>query len=278
MREFRQFGIEVIGTAAPGADVEVIVLGDRFLRARGLRDVSLHLNSIGDEVVPSGLSGAARRLPRAVPRPARRGLPDPSATRTRCGSSTARSTATRTSCCGAPTITEHLCEPCASHFAGGAGRARRRRGRPTSSIRASCVGSTTTRGRPSSGSRGSSRRTRPAPSTPAVATTAWPRRSVVPRRRAWGSRWASTASCWPWTRRACELPPPRAPRCFVVAIGDEARDRGGPRSSTSFGAAGVSAVRALRGAPAEGAAEDGRSSGQRLRGDRGRARARRRRR
>lgn len=49
MREFRQFGIEVIGTSAPGADVEVIVVGDRFLRERGLRDVSLHLNSIGDE-------------------------------------------------------------------------------------------------------------------------------------------------------------------------------------------------------------------------------------
>ena len=49
MREFRQFGIEVIGTEAPGADVEVIVLGDRYLRSRGLRDVTLHLNSIGDE-------------------------------------------------------------------------------------------------------------------------------------------------------------------------------------------------------------------------------------
>ncbi len=32
MREFRQFGIEVIGTPAPGADIEVITLGDRFLR------------------------------------------------------------------------------------------------------------------------------------------------------------------------------------------------------------------------------------------------------
>ena len=34
--------------AAPGADVEVIVLGDRFLRERGLTAVTLHLNSIGD--------------------------------------------------------------------------------------------------------------------------------------------------------------------------------------------------------------------------------------
>ncbi len=49
MREFRQFGIEVIGAAAPGADVEVIVVGDRFLWERGLRDITLYLNSIGDE-------------------------------------------------------------------------------------------------------------------------------------------------------------------------------------------------------------------------------------
>jgi histidyl-tRNA synthetase len=50
LREFRQFGIEVIGAPAPGADVEVIVLGDRYLRDRGLRDLELRLNSIGDEV------------------------------------------------------------------------------------------------------------------------------------------------------------------------------------------------------------------------------------
>jgi histidyl-tRNA synthetase len=50
LREFRQFGVEVIGVEAPGADVDVLALGERFLRERGLRDYSLHLNSIGDEV------------------------------------------------------------------------------------------------------------------------------------------------------------------------------------------------------------------------------------
>ena len=49
MREFRQFGVEVIGTAAPGADIEVIGLGERYLRERGLRRYRLHLNSIGDD-------------------------------------------------------------------------------------------------------------------------------------------------------------------------------------------------------------------------------------
>jgi histidyl-tRNA synthetase len=50
LREFRVFGIEVLGTAAADADVEVVELADTFLRARGLRDVVLHLNSVGDEV------------------------------------------------------------------------------------------------------------------------------------------------------------------------------------------------------------------------------------
>ncbi len=50
LREFRVFGIEVLGSAAPGADAEVVAVGDRFLRDRGLSRLTLHLNSIGDEV------------------------------------------------------------------------------------------------------------------------------------------------------------------------------------------------------------------------------------
>ena len=50
LREFRQFGIEVIGDPGPESDVEVIEVGDRFLRARGLLDLALSVNSIGDEV------------------------------------------------------------------------------------------------------------------------------------------------------------------------------------------------------------------------------------
>jgi histidyl-tRNA synthetase len=48
LREFRQFGIEIVGVAGPEADVEVAVLGERFARERGLREYALHLNSIGD--------------------------------------------------------------------------------------------------------------------------------------------------------------------------------------------------------------------------------------
>ena len=48
LREFRQFGVEVIADSSPDADVEVIAVGDRFLRDRGLQLLTLKLNSIGD--------------------------------------------------------------------------------------------------------------------------------------------------------------------------------------------------------------------------------------
>jgi histidyl-tRNA synthetase len=49
LREFRVFGIEVLGTAAAGADVEVVAVANRYLRDAGLSGLTLHLNSIGDE-------------------------------------------------------------------------------------------------------------------------------------------------------------------------------------------------------------------------------------
>ncbi|MDP9296816.1 MAG: histidine--tRNA ligase [Actinomycetota bacterium] len=54
LREFRQFGVETIGTDAPEADVEVIALGERYLRAAGVESFSLELNSIGDETCRPG--------------------------------------------------------------------------------------------------------------------------------------------------------------------------------------------------------------------------------
>lgn len=47
-RSFRQFGVEAIGDDAPGLDVEVIELSAAWLRACGLENFSLELNSIGD--------------------------------------------------------------------------------------------------------------------------------------------------------------------------------------------------------------------------------------
>jgi histidyl-tRNA synthetase len=48
-REFRQFGIEAIGSLSPQIDAEVILLGMESLRAIGLKTIELHLNSVGCE-------------------------------------------------------------------------------------------------------------------------------------------------------------------------------------------------------------------------------------
>jgi len=48
-RQFSQVGIEVLGSNDPHVDVEVIALGWRFYEALGMQQVSLLLNSLGDE-------------------------------------------------------------------------------------------------------------------------------------------------------------------------------------------------------------------------------------
>lgn len=47
LREFHQFGLEMVGSAAPCADAEVISLAKSVLDALGLRNIALHINSIG---------------------------------------------------------------------------------------------------------------------------------------------------------------------------------------------------------------------------------------
>lgn len=48
-RQFHQLDIEIIGAADPGADIEIIALGQQLLQELGFADkVELHLNSLGD--------------------------------------------------------------------------------------------------------------------------------------------------------------------------------------------------------------------------------------
>lgn len=47
LREFHQFGVEMAGSASPYADAEVILLGKTVLETAGLKNIVLHLNSIG---------------------------------------------------------------------------------------------------------------------------------------------------------------------------------------------------------------------------------------
>ena len=46
-REFHQFGVEALGEASSAVDAEIIVLAVEFLRALGLQELKLHLNSVG---------------------------------------------------------------------------------------------------------------------------------------------------------------------------------------------------------------------------------------
>lgn len=46
-REFFQFGTEMYGASAPSADFTIIVLGNALIRELGIKNVSLHINSIG---------------------------------------------------------------------------------------------------------------------------------------------------------------------------------------------------------------------------------------
>src|ERR671926_516649 len=48
-RQFHQIGVELLGVATPQADIEVIALGQRILRALGIAErVMLELNTLGD--------------------------------------------------------------------------------------------------------------------------------------------------------------------------------------------------------------------------------------
>ena len=49
-RQFNQIGIEAFGMPAPYLDLEVIQLAHGFLKKLGLKDLTLHINSLGNEI------------------------------------------------------------------------------------------------------------------------------------------------------------------------------------------------------------------------------------
>ena len=116
LREFRQFGVEVLGADAPAADVEVIALGERYLRERGIRRHVLHLNSIGDATCRP----AYRERLVAYLEPFRDRLDEDC--RVRLTKNPLRVFDCKVDggkdfVLEAPSILDHLCEACASHFA-----------------------------------------------------------------------------------------------------------------------------------------------------------------
>jgi histidyl-tRNA synthetase len=114
-REHRQFGIEVFGTDDPGADVEVIAVGDAFLRSLGLTRIELQVNSIGDDTCRP----AYREELVAYLRASRHRMTDEHRDRFEnnplrvldCKDEDCRAVAA-----DAPRITDRLCEACREHF------------------------------------------------------------------------------------------------------------------------------------------------------------------
>jgi histidyl-tRNA synthetase len=116
-REHRQFGIEVFGEDDPGADAEVIAVGDAFLRGLGLSRIELQLNSIGDEACRP----AYRDELLAFLGASRDRLTDEHRDRFEenplrvldCKDDACRAVARE-----APKIIDRLCDPCRAHFDG----------------------------------------------------------------------------------------------------------------------------------------------------------------
>ena len=114
-REHRQFGIEVFGSGDPAADVEVIAVGDAYLRDLGLSRFEIQLNSIGDDVCRP----AYRELLLSYLRERRDRLTDEHRDRFEdnplrvldCKDEACRAVAAE-----APRITDHLDDACREHF------------------------------------------------------------------------------------------------------------------------------------------------------------------
>ncbi len=116
LREFHQFGIEMAGSASPYADADVIMVAKQILDTLGLKNIQLHINSIGcpkcrakyfdalrayfaDSVdtLCETCQGRMQRNPMRI---------------LDCKSPVCKEIAA-----GAPKILDYLCEECTEHFA-----------------------------------------------------------------------------------------------------------------------------------------------------------------
>ena len=115
-RQFWQFDVEAIGDPGPAIDAEIVELAVRFYREAGIPSVEVLINSIGDAVCrPAYIATLA-----AFYRARRDRLPV--LERERLERSPLRLLDSKEPAMvelnvDAPRITDHLCEPCATHFA-----------------------------------------------------------------------------------------------------------------------------------------------------------------
>ncbi len=114
-RQHHQLGVEALGAEDPDLDVEVVALADGFYRTVGLSSFSLRINSMGDAVCRPDyldlLRGyLAERRDELCPEHRDRLEANPlrvlDCKRETCRRSTE----------GAPSLSDHLCDPCRAHF------------------------------------------------------------------------------------------------------------------------------------------------------------------
>jgi histidyl-tRNA synthetase len=114
-RQFFQVGVEALGLDDPAVDAEVVTLGVRAFEEAGLPNVTLLLNSMGDEACRPAYIETLRQYLRG-------------AEASLCGECRARTESNplraldckRPDCqaalAAAPVITDHLCAPCKEHY------------------------------------------------------------------------------------------------------------------------------------------------------------------
>lgn len=115
-RQHHQLGVEALGPADPDLDVEVVALADGLFRSLGLVTFDLRINSMGDDTCRPGYiellaSYLAERRDDLCDEHRERLEANPlralDCKRDACRSATE----------GAPAFVDHLCDPCAAHFA-----------------------------------------------------------------------------------------------------------------------------------------------------------------
>jgi hypothetical protein len=115
-RQHHQLGVEALGVEDADLDVEVVSLAHDFFAGLGLRQVTLKLHSMGDGVCKPGyvaLLGAflAERADQLCPAHRARHLENPLRVLD------CKSPECRAATADAPHFLDHLCDPCAAHFA-----------------------------------------------------------------------------------------------------------------------------------------------------------------
>jgi histidyl-tRNA synthetase len=115
-RQHHQVGVEALGSSDPDLDAEVVALADGFFRALGLEAFVLRVNSMGDgQCRPGYLAALSAYLQehddRLCPEHRGRWADNPlrvlDCKRDGCRAVTE----------GAPSLADHLCDPCRAHFA-----------------------------------------------------------------------------------------------------------------------------------------------------------------